>query len=99
MGRAVSGRDNGGNSDLLQKDFWQHAMAPRTVGFSAPDCQPMPPPETPGHSQESLAQFLVGTLLLSPGTWSTQGFVCTLQESVSPVLWKFCNQISLASKV
>ena len=27
------------------------------------------------------------------------GFVCTLQESVSPVLWKFCNQIPLAFKV
>ena len=27
------------------------------------------------------------------------GFICTLQESVSPVLWKFCNQIPLASKV
>ena len=26
------------------------------------------------------------------------GFVCALQESVSPVLWKFCNQIPLASK-
>ena len=27
------------------------------------------------------------------------GFICALQESVSPVLWKFCNQIPLASKV
>ena len=26
-------------------------------------------------------------------------FVCALQEFVSPVLWKFYNQISLASKV
>ena len=25
--------------------------------------------------------------------------LCSLQESVSPVLWKFCNQIPLASKV
>ena len=33
------------------------------------------------------------------GSWCTQGFVCALQESVSPVLWKFCNQISLASKI
>ena len=43
----------------------------------------MPPPETPGHSQASLAQSLVGTLLLSPGCWFEQGFVCALQESVS----------------
>ena len=41
----------------------------------------------------------MGTLLLSPGSWCTQGFVCALQESVSPVLRKFCNQIPLAFKV
>ena len=64
-----------------------------------PNCRPMPPTETPGHSQASLAQSLVGSLLLSPGSWCTQGFVCALQESVSPVLWKFCNQIPLAFKV
>ena len=65
-----------------------------TVIFSAPDpagshSQPMPPLETPGHSQASLGQSLVGSLLLSPGSWCTQGFVCALQESVSPVLCKF----------
>ena len=49
----------------------------------------MPLPETPGHSQTSLGQSLVGSLLLSPGSWCAQGFVCALQESVSPVLWKF----------
>ena len=32
---------------------------------------------------------LVGTLLLSPGSWCTQGFVRALQKSVSPVLCKF----------
>ena len=52
----------------------------RTVVFSAPDSlagryQPTPPPETPGQSQESLAQTLLGSLLLSPGSWCTQGFV------------------------
>ena len=51
------------------------------------------------HSQASLAQSLVGSLLLSPGSWYAQGFVCALRESVSPVLWKFCNQIPLAFKV
>ena len=50
---------------------------------------PMPPPETPGHSRASLGQSLVGSLLLSPGSWCLQGFVCALQESVSPVLCKF----------
>ena len=42
-----------------------------TVVFSAPDpeaghCCPTPLLETPGHSQTSLAQSLVGSLLLSP---------------------------------
>ena len=54
--------------------------------------------ETPGHSQASLGESLVGSLLLSPGSWCAPGFVCALQESVSSVLWKFCNQIPLASK-
>ena len=40
----------------------------------------------------------VRLLLFSPGSWCTQGFVCALQESVSLVLCKFCNQIPLASK-
>ena len=62
-----------------------------TATLSTPDPvashhQPMPPPETPGHSQASLAQSLVGSLLLSPGSWCTQGFVCALQDSASPVL-------------
>ena len=51
--------------------------------------QPTPPLETPGHSQASLGQCLVGSLLLSPGSWRIQGFVCALQESVSPLLCKF----------
>ena len=61
--------------------------------------QPTPLPETPGHSQASLGQSFLGSLLLSPGSWCTQGFVCALQESVSLVQCKLCNQIPLASKV
>ena len=66
----------------------------RTAALNAPNPvaghhQPTPPPETPGHSQASLGQSLVGSLLLSPGSWCTQGFACALQESVSPVLCKF----------
>ena len=76
----------------------------RTAALSAPDPsaghpQLTPLSETPGHSQASLGQSLLGTLLLSPISWCTQGSVCALQESVSPVLWQFCNQIPLASKV
>ena len=51
--------------------------------------RPTPLPETPGHSQVSLGQPLVGSLLLSPGSWYPQGFVCALQASVFPVLCKF----------
>ena len=32
---------------------------------------------------------LVGSLLLSPGSWCSQGSVCALHESISPVLCKF----------
>ena len=31
----------------------------------------------------------MGSLLLSPGSWCTKGFVCALQEPVSPILCKF----------
>ena len=37
----------------------------------------------------SLDQSLVGSLLLSLGSWCAQGSVCAFQESVSPVLCKF----------
>ena len=75
-----------------------------TVVFNTPDpkagqCWPMTLPETPGHSQASVAQSLVGSLLLSPESQCSQGSVCALQEFVSPVPFKFCNQIPLAFKV
>ena len=37
---------------------------------------PMPPLETPGHSQTSLGQSLVGSLLLSPRSWCTRFCLC-----------------------
>ena len=45
-----------------------------TAALSAPDSaaghhQPTPLPETPKHSWTSLGQSLVGSLLLSPGSW------------------------------
>ena len=65
-----------------------------TTPLSSPNpaaghCQPTPLLENPGHSQASLGQSLLGSLLLSLQSWCTQGFVCTLQESVSPVPCKF----------
>ena len=59
-----------------------------TAALSAPDPaaghhRPTPLSETPGRSHASLGQSLMGSLLLSPGSWYTQDFVCALQESVS----------------
>ena len=45
--------------------------------------QCMPLLETPGHSQASLGQSLMGSLLLSLGSWCIPGSACALQESVS----------------
>ena len=64
------------------------------AGLSASDSeaghhQPMPPLETPGHSWASLSQSLVESVLFSPLSYCTQGFVCALQGSVTPVLCKF----------
>ena len=44
--------------------------------------KPTPLLKTPGHSQTSLGQSLVEFLLLSPGSWCTQGFICARQESL-----------------
>ena len=59
------------------------------LGGSDPEAshlQPAPLQETPGHSQASLGQSLVWSLLLSPGSWCAQGFICAFQESV----FQFC---------
>ena len=66
----------------------------RTATLSTPNPAaghhgPMTLLETPGHSQASLGQSLLGSLLLSPGSWCAQSTVCALQESVFPVLCKF----------
>ena len=58
-----------------------HAL---TATLSVPDPgaghrQPMPLTETPGHSQASLDQSFVGSLLLSPGSWCAQGFHTSMQ--------------------
>ena len=80
----------GGNED--NDDLQRSHPCPATLSASDPAAghhQPTLPPEILGHSWACLGQFLVGSLLLSPGSWCAQGFVCTLRESVSPVLWKF----------
>ena len=59
-----------------------HTSVLSASDLEAGHCQSTPP-------LEILGQSLVGSLLLSPGSWCTQGSVCALQQSVSPVLWKF----------
>ena len=88
----------GNSSNHLQKDLCQHCCIQCPWPVSG-HCRPTLPPETPGHSQATLGQSLVGSLLLSYGSWCPKGFVCALQESVSPALWKFCNQTPLTYKV
>ena len=73
-----------------------------TAALSAPTPaaghrQPTPLLEPPGHSQASLGQSPVGSLLLSPESWCAQDFVCALQEYVSPVLckfWQLCGGVN-----
>ena len=58
------------------------------------DQRDLPFRKGPGRgTQASLDQSLVGSLLLSPGSWCAQGSVCALQAYVSPV------RVSSASSV
>ena len=61
--------------------------------------QPMTSLETPGHSQAGLTQ---SRGVPAPFSWvqvHTRFCLCPPRVSVSPVLWKFWNQIPLAFKV
>ena len=55
--------------------------------------RPTPPLETPGHCRESLGQSLVGSLLLSPGSWCSQGSVYAFQESISQSCVSFGSSV------
>ena len=58
----------------------------------------MPPLESPGLSQASLGQSLVGALLLSPGSWGTQGSVWAPQESISQSCVSLVGLMATSSK-
>ena len=79
------------NGNLLQKVLCMHChtQSPRPCSSTTGLLQPTPPLETPGHSEASLGQSLVGSLLLSSGSWCAECFACALQESVSLVLCNF----------
>ena len=81
----------GGNEDhgnLLQKVPCTHCLT-QCSNPAAGHHRYTSLPETPGHSLASLGQSPVGSLLLSSGSCCIQGFVCSLQDSVLPVLCKF----------
>ena len=56
---------------------------------AADHCRPTHPPETPRHLQASLGQSLVGSLLLFPGSWCTQGYVFAGREFISEACVSF----------
>ena len=76
------GGGNEDNDDLLQKVPCMHCRTQCPQSCSRPPLTHSLP-ETPGHSRESLGQSLVGSLLLSPGSWCLQDSACALQESIS----------------
>ena len=84
--------------------FFKMSHAATTV-LSAPSPAaghflPTPLLETPGHSWARLSQSLLWSLLLTPGSWCTKGFVCAFQESVAPVLcksWWLCGGLTATS--
>ena len=71
----------GGNEDngSLFKRSHVHTATLSAFNPAAGHHQPTPLPETPEHSWASLDQSLLGSLLLSPGSWCTQRvcFACT----------------------
>ena len=73
---------NKDNADFLQKISCMHCCT-QCPGPAAGHCRHTAPLETPGHSEASLGQSFVGSLLLSPGSWCAQGSVCALHEYIS----------------
>ena len=84
------GGGNEDNGDLLPKVPCMHCCT-QCPNPAAGHCRLTPLRETSGPSWTSLGQSLVGSLFLSPGSWCALGFGCALQESISPVLCKFCQ--------
>ena len=86
------------NGDLLQMVPCRHCHTHCSQPCSRP-------PPTHASSRDSWAltgkSGLVSCGVTAPFSWvlCVEGFVCALQESVSPFLCKFCNQIPLASTV
>ena len=97
---ANSCRDVG---NFLQKDLCLHTVPPRTAAVNAPD-------PVAGHCHPCLCMRIpdsdksgsVSCGFTAPFSWvmvHTRYHLCPPRVSVSPVLWKFYNQIPLTFKV
>ena len=87
------GGGNEDNGDLLQKVPCRHCHT------QCPwPCSRLPPTHaSAGDSwtlMGNLGQSFVRPLLLSPGSWCIQNFVCALQDTVFPVLCKFYGEVN-----
>ena len=77
------------NGNLLQKVPCMHCY----TQCPQPCSRPPPTDASAGNSWASLGQSLVGLLLLSPGSWCTQGSVCALQQSTSQSFVSSCSSM------
>ena len=92
------GRGNEDNDNFLPKVLFTHCC----IQCPCPCSRPLSPHASTRESWTLTGKsrsVSCGVTAYFSWVWCTQGFICALQESVSLVLWKFCNQISLASKM
>ena len=76
------------------KRIYAHTVVFGALEPTAGHCQPKPLLETPGRSQAGLFWGRCSLLLAT----DEHKIFFVPSKTVSPVLWKFCNQIPLASK-
>ena len=85
------GPNYGGGNEANVTSFKRSHECPATLSAPNPAAghhQPIPPLETPRYPQASLGQSLVGSLLLSPGSWCKRFCLCP-PRVYFPVLCKF----------
>ena len=96
------GRGNEGNGNLHQQDSCMHCCS-HTVNSLVHTLQQSLSTHASARLLDTHRQVWLCLLwgqcffLLAPGTHKV--LFCALQGCVSPVLWKFCNQIPLAFEV
>ena len=77
---------------IMVTSFKRSHASTAALGDPDPASRPRPTPASAGDSWTLTGKsgsVSCGSLLLSPGSWCAQGFVCALQDSVTPVLCKF----------